>query len=71
MQGNSFYNGEDGDSDLEVVSDSVTVNLRCPMSGSRIRAAGRFKPCEHMGCFDFQIFDRAHPAYTKVCPLYV
>jgi len=52
--GGSLGNSEDGDSDLEVVSDSVTVNLRCPMSGSRIRVAGRFKPCEHMGCFDLQ-----------------
>lgn len=52
--GGSLENSEDGDSDLEVVSDSVTVNLRCPMSGSRIRVAGRFKPCEHMGCFDLQ-----------------
>lgn len=54
--GASLGNSEDGDSDLEVVSDSVTVNLRCPMSGSRIRVAGRFKPCEHMGCFDLQSF---------------
>ncbi|KAI3942898.1 hypothetical protein MKW92_020885 [Papaver armeniacum] len=41
--GNDAENA-DSDSDLEVVADSVTVNLRCPMSGSRIKTAGRFKP---------------------------
>ncbi|KAI7730845.1 hypothetical protein M8C21_002066 [Ambrosia artemisiifolia] len=45
---------EDSDSDLEVVSDSIPVNLRCPMSGSRMKIAGRFKPCAHMGCFDLE-----------------
>ncbi|KAI3883318.1 hypothetical protein MKX03_000334 [Papaver bracteatum] len=53
--GNDAENA-DSDSDLEVVADSVTVNLRCPMSGSRIKIAGRFKPCIHMGCFDLETF---------------
>uniref|UniRef100_A0A6N2KBE2 SP-RING-type domain-containing protein n=1 Tax=Salix viminalis TaxID=40686 RepID=A0A6N2KBE2_SALVM len=44
------------DSDLEVVADSFGVNLRCPMSGSRMKVAGRFKPCAHMGCFDLEVF---------------
>lgn len=26
------------------------------MSGSRIRVAGRFKPCVHTGCFDLETF---------------
>lgn len=26
------------------------------MSGSRIKVAGRFKPCVHMGCFDLDVF---------------
>ncbi|XP_022745340.1 E3 SUMO-protein ligase SIZ1-like isoform X2 [Durio zibethinus] len=47
---------EDSDSDLEVIADTITVNLRCPMSGSRIKVAGRFKPCVHMGCFDLKTF---------------
>ncbi|KAJ4848592.1 hypothetical protein Tsubulata_020259 [Turnera subulata] len=47
---------EDYDSDVEVIADSITVNLRCPMSGSRIKHAGRFKPCLHMGCFDLDTF---------------
>ncbi|CAN1226891.1 E3 SUMO-protein ligase SIZ1 [Linum grandiflorum] len=46
----------DSDSDLEVVADSISVNLRCPMSGSRMKVAGRFKPCIHMGCFDLDVF---------------
>ncbi|KAL6980392.1 SUMO ligase siz1, partial [Sarracenia purpurea var. burkii] len=34
------YEDSDSDSDLEVIADCVTVNLRCPMSGSRIKTAG-------------------------------
>lgn len=26
------------------------------MSGSRMKVAGRFKPCVHMGCFDLDVF---------------
>jgi len=26
------------------------------MSGSRMKIAGRFKPCIHMGCFDLEVF---------------
>ncbi|XP_074286774.1 E3 SUMO-protein ligase SIZ1 [Silene latifolia] len=44
----------DSDSDLEVIADSVPVSLRCPMSGSRMKTAGRFRSCAHMGCFDLE-----------------
>ncbi|KAF9590980.1 hypothetical protein IFM89_000525 [Coptis chinensis] len=60
----------DSDSDLEVVADSVTVNLRCPMSGSRMRIAGRFKPCAHMGCFDLETFVELNQRARKwQCPI--
>ncbi|KAM0948153.1 putative chromatin regulator PHD family [Dioscorea sansibarensis] len=60
----------DSDSDLEVVADSVTVNLRCPMSGSRIKIAGRFKPCVHMGCFDLETFIEMNQRSRKwQCPI--
>ena len=26
------------------------------LSGSRMKVAGRFKPCLHMGCFDLDVF---------------
>ena len=26
------------------------------MSGSRMKIAGRFRPCVHMGCFDLETF---------------
>lgn len=26
------------------------------MSGLRMKVAGRFKPCAHMGCFDLDVF---------------
>ncbi|KAF6150463.1 hypothetical protein GIB67_030264 [Kingdonia uniflora] len=54
--GGTAAENADSDSDLEVVADSVTVNLRCPMSGSRMKIAGRFRPCAHMGCFDLETF---------------
>ncbi|XP_074571337.1 E3 SUMO-protein ligase SIZ1-like isoform X2 [Curcuma longa] len=58
------------DSDVEVVADCVTVNLRCPMSGSRIRTAGRFKPCMHMGCFDLEAFVELNQRSRKwQCPI--
>ncbi|GAA0156294.1 ubiquitin-protein ligase [Lithospermum erythrorhizon] len=60
----------DSDSDLEVVADFIPVNLRCPMSGSRIKVAGRFKPCIHMGCFDLDVFVAMNQRSRKwQCPI--
>ncbi|XP_078434735.1 DNA-binding protein with MIZ/SP-RING zinc finger, PHD-finger and SAP domain-containing protein isoform X2 [Wolffia australiana] len=60
----------DSDSDLEVVAESVTVNLRCPMSGSRIKTSARFKPCVHMGCFDLETFVALNQRSRKwQCPI--
>lgn len=62
--------GDDSDSDLEVVSEWVTVNLRCPMSGSRMKVAGRFKPCVHMACFDLHTFVELNQRARKwQCPI--
>ncbi|XVF69393.1 hypothetical protein PTKIN_Ptkin11bG0078400 [Pterospermum kingtungense] len=60
----------DSDSDLEVVADFIGVNLRCPMSGSRMKVAGRFKPCVHMGCFDLEVFVELNQRSRKwQCPV--
>ncbi|XP_010520346.1 PREDICTED: E3 SUMO-protein ligase SIZ1-like [Tarenaya hassleriana] len=60
----------DSDSDIEVVADFFTINLRCPMSGSRIKVAGRFKPCAHMGCFDLEVFVELNQRSRKwQCPI--
>ncbi|CAM0950554.1 unnamed protein product [Alopecurus aequalis] len=60
----------DSDSDIEVVADTVSVNLRCPMTGSRIKIAGRFKPCVHMGCFDLEAFVELNQRSRKwQCPI--
>uniref|UniRef100_A0A0C9S7J0 TSA: Wollemia nobilis Ref_Wollemi_Transcript_13454_3911 transcribed RNA sequence n=1 Tax=Wollemia nobilis TaxID=56998 RepID=A0A0C9S7J0_9CONI len=68
--GASLENGNDSDSDLEVVAESNIVNLRCPMSGSRIKIAGRFKPCVHMGCFDLESFVELNQRARKwQCPI--
>ncbi|XP_078178890.1 DNA-binding protein with MIZ/SP-RING zinc finger, PHD-finger and SAP domain-containing protein [Carex rostrata] len=59
----------DSDSDLEVVAELVTVNLRCPMSGSRIKTSGRFKPCAHIACFDLEAFVELNQRSKKwQCP---
>ncbi|KAI4334431.1 hypothetical protein L6164_019126 [Bauhinia variegata] len=69
--GNATDNADsDSDSDLEVVSDTFTINLRCPMSGSRMKIAGRFKPCVHMGCFDLEVFVEMNQRSRKwQCPI--
>ncbi|CAN7038281.1 unnamed protein product [Brassica rapa subsp. trilocularis] len=66
----------DSDSDIEVVADFFGVNLRCPMSGSRIKVAGRFLPCVHMGGFDLEVFvelnQRSRKASSPIlwqCPI--
>ncbi|XP_059297565.1 E3 SUMO-protein ligase SIZ1-like [Lycium ferocissimum] len=67
--GNATEN-TDTDSDLEVVADFIPVNLRCPMSGSRMKVAGRFKPCVHMGCFDLEVFVEMNQRSRKwQCPI--
>lgn len=36
--------------------DVYIVICNWQMSGSRMKVAGRFKPCVHMGCFDLETF---------------
>ncbi|KAJ7522680.1 hypothetical protein O6H91_18G022500 [Diphasiastrum complanatum] len=68
--GGGVGTADDDDSDLEVVAESVTVNLRCPMSGSRIKVAGRFLPCVHMGGFDLYTFVELNQRTRKwQCPI--
>ncbi|KAG0464720.1 hypothetical protein HPP92_018884 [Vanilla planifolia] len=70
ISGGAAAENADSDSDLEVVADTVSVNLRCPMSGSRIKIAGRFKPCIHMGCFDLETFVELNQRSRKwQCPI--
>jgi hypothetical protein len=40
--------------------------LSSQMSGSRIKVAGRFKPCLHMGCFDLNTFVELNQRARKV-----
>ncbi|TKY67253.1 E3 SUMO-protein ligase SIZ1 [Spatholobus suberectus] len=68
--GGNAADAADSDSDLEVVSDTFSINLRCPMSGSRMKVAGRFKPCIHMGCFDLEVFVEINQRSRKwQCPI--
>ncbi|XP_062156490.1 E3 SUMO-protein ligase SIZ1-like isoform X2 [Alnus glutinosa] len=70
IHGGVAAENEDTDSDVEVIADSITVNLRCPMSGSRMKVAGRFKPCAHMGCFDLDVFVELNQRSRKwQCPI--
>ncbi|KAL1818953.1 hypothetical protein ACET3Z_013822 [Daucus carota] len=68
--GGASTENADSDSDLEVVADSIPVKLCCPMSGSRMKVAGRFKPCVHMGCFDLDVFVEMNQRSRKwQCPI--
>ncbi|XP_059431222.1 E3 SUMO-protein ligase SIZ1 isoform X2 [Corylus avellana] len=68
--GGTATDNADSDSDLEVVADFFGVNLRCPMSGSRMKVSGRFKPCAHMGCFDLEVFVEINQRSRKwQCPI--
>ncbi|CAM8898029.1 unnamed protein product [Rhodiola kirilowii] len=68
--GGASTDNADSDSDIELVAESIVVNLRCPMSGSRMKIAGRFKPCLHMGCFDLEIFVEMNQRSKKwQCPI--
>ncbi|KAG2673796.1 hypothetical protein I3760_13G106500 [Carya illinoinensis] len=68
--GGTATDNADSDSDVEVVADYFGVNLRCPMSGSRMKVAGRFKPCTHMGCFDLEVFVELNQRSRKwQCPI--
>ncbi|XP_057483224.1 LOW QUALITY PROTEIN: E3 SUMO-protein ligase SIZ1-like [Actinidia eriantha] len=68
--GGTATENADSDSDLAIVADSIPVNLRCPMSGSRMKVAGRFKPCLHMGCFDLEVFVEMNQRSRKwQCPI--
>ncbi|KAJ1261389.1 hypothetical protein BS78_09G026000 [Paspalum vaginatum] len=70
LGGGGAADNADSDSDLEVVTESITVNLRCPNSGSRMRIAGRFRPCVHMGCFDLETFVELNQRSRKwQCPI--
>ncbi|KAG4385812.1 hypothetical protein AAZX31_12G160400 [Glycine max] len=70
--GGNANDNADSDSDLEVVSDTFSINLRCPMSGSRMKIAGRFKPCVHIGCFDLEVFVEMNERSRKwQCPICV
>ncbi|VFQ96612.1 unnamed protein product [Cuscuta campestris] len=68
--GGDVAENADSDSDIEIVADFIPVNLRCPMSGSRIKRAGRFKPCVHKGCFDLEVFVEMNLRSRKwQCPI--
>uniref|UniRef100_A0A7N0ZTP6 SP-RING-type domain-containing protein n=1 Tax=Kalanchoe fedtschenkoi TaxID=63787 RepID=A0A7N0ZTP6_KALFE len=68
--GGTSNDNADSDSDVELIAESIDVNLRCPMSGSRMKIAGRFKPCLHMGCFDLEIFVEMNQRSKKwQCPI--
>ncbi|KAF5447139.1 hypothetical protein F2P56_032711 [Juglans regia] len=70
LGGGTATDNADSDSDVEVVADYFGVNLRCPMSGSRMKVAGRFKPCAHMGCFDLEVFVELNQRSRKwQCPI--
>ncbi|GBG69607.1 hypothetical protein CBR_g4437 [Chara braunii] len=68
--GGNANDDDDDDSDLEMVAETVTVSLRCPLSGSRIKTPARFHACPHMGCFDLQTYVELNQRARKwQCPI--
>lgn len=48
-------------------TEYFTLDSIVQMSGMRIKIAGRFKPCVHMGCFDLEVFVEMNQRSRKVC----
>ncbi|CAH9072981.1 unnamed protein product [Cuscuta europaea] len=68
--GGDVAENADSDSDLQIVDNFISENLWCPMSGSRIKVAGRFHPCTHKGCFDLEVFVEINRMSRKwQCPI--
>ncbi len=42
--------------DIMIADDSITIDLRCPISLGRIRCPVRFTQCKHPQCFDYDVF---------------
>jgi hypothetical protein len=52
--------------DIVFADDSITVDLRCPISLGKIRRPVRFKHCKHPQCFDYEVFKQfASAGLTK------
>lgn len=47
-----LYNYDVYEGNVDLLIDVYMIQ----MSGSRMKVAGRFKPCVHMGCFDLDVF---------------
>ncbi|KAL1817456.1 hypothetical protein ACET3Z_020030 [Daucus carota] len=59
---------DDAGKELEVLA--ATVDLRCPISGARMKTASRFMSCIHIGCFDLESFiGLAHTTRNWKCPI--
>lgn len=48
------------------INQSNNSNIYFQNSGSRMKTAGRFKPCIHMGCFDLDTFVELNQRSRKV-----
>ncbi|PIN00736.1 hypothetical protein CDL12_26761 [Handroanthus impetiginosus] len=68
--GGAAQENAESDTDVEVIAALVSINLRCTVNGSRIKVAGRFKHCAHMGCFDLEAFVEMNQQSKKwQCPI--
>ncbi|KAL6597535.1 hypothetical protein ACP70R_046975 [Stipagrostis hirtigluma subsp. patula] len=64
--GGTEADNAESDSDIEVVADSVSVNLRCPMTASRIRIAWQCPICLKNYSLDSIIID---PYFNRITSL--
>lgn len=70
LQNNNDDDGEGDDDDLIMITESIKVSLKDPVSFSRLRYPVRGRRCNHIQCFDLEIFLRSNASLLKlVCPL--
>jgi hypothetical protein len=79
----SFVSYEDGlknvaksfksSNDDEIIATSINLNLRCPISMSRINNPGKGKNCTHIQCFDLETYVNMYrnnsSLYAWRCPV--
>lgn len=51
---------------IGILSNFFSLHFIFQNSGSRMKTAGRFKPCVHMGCFDLDTFVELNQRSRKV-----
>jgi hypothetical protein len=64
-----FSNGS-SNSDIQEVTNSLRMSLKCPLTFGRIKTPVRGKHCSHIQCFDLSSYLTMNQSYPKfTCPV--